>query len=59
MMAKKAVDIKLQEGRLEVRLQRSINPEIEIRLGRLCEELDEMSPVTIGGFRLPVVYEVV
>ncbi len=59
MVVKRGGDIKLEDGRLRVRLQRFSNPEIDYTARRLCEELNEMSPVTMGKFRLPIVYEVV
>ncbi len=42
-----------------MRLQRFSNLEIDHTALKLCEELNEMSPVTMDKFRLPIVYEVV
>ncbi len=58
-MVKRGGDIKLEEGRLKVRLQRFSNPETDYTVRKLCEELNEMNPVTMDKFRLPIVYEVV
>jgi transposase len=59
MIVKRGGDIKLEDGRLRVRLQRFSNPEIDCTARRLCEELNEMGPVTMDKFQLPIVYEVV
>ncbi len=58
MVVKRGGDIKLEDGRMKVRLQRFSNPEIDYTARRLCEELNEMNPMTTDKFRLPIVYEV-
>ncbi len=59
MMVKRGWDVKLEDGKLRVRLQRFSNPEIDYTARRLCEELNEISPVAMDRFRLPIFYEVV
>jgi len=50
--------IRLQGGRLIVRLRRFKNPEIDYAARRLCEDLNEMAPRTLDKFQLPILYEV-
>ena len=50
--------IKLEGGKLQVRLRRFKNEEIDYAARRLCEDLNKMNPVTLDKLRIPIHYEV-
>jgi hypothetical protein len=58
MIVKRGAKLKLQGGRLRVRLQRFKNAEIDYAARGLCEELNKMDPVTIDKYQLPIWFEV-
>ena len=59
MIIKRGAYIKLEQGKLTVKLRRFKNPEIDFAARRLCEDLNKMEPVTLDKFRLSIKYEVV
>ena len=59
MIVKRGGFIKLAGGKLKVQLRRFKNPEIDYAARRLCEDLNQMSPVTLDKFHLSVHYEVI
>ena len=59
MIIKRSGFVKLEEGKLRVRLRRFGNPEIDYAARHLCEDLNQMKPFTLGKFHLPIHYEVV
>jgi len=58
MIVKRGGTVKLQSGRLRVRLKRFRNPEIDYAARVLCEDLNRMDPMTLDRFRLPISFEV-
>ena len=58
MIAKRGGTIRLQGGRLRVRLKRFKNPEIDYAARGLCEDINGMDPVTADRFQLPLWFEV-
>jgi len=58
MIMKRGGTVKLQGGRLRVRLKRFKNPEIDYAARGLCENINRMDPVTADRFRLPLWFEV-
>jgi transposase len=58
MIVKRGGTVKLQGGRLRVRLKRFKNPEIDYAARGLCEDLNSMDPVTADKFQLPLWFEV-
>ena len=58
MIVKRGGTIKLQGGRLRVRLKRFRNLELDYAARGLCEDLNRMDPVTLDNFRLPLRFEV-
>ena len=58
MIVKRGGSVRLQSGRLRVRLKRFKNPEIDYAARGLCEELNGMDPVTADRFHLPLWFEV-
>lgn len=59
MIIKRGAYIKLEQGKLTVKLRRFKNPEIDFAARHLCQELNQMNPVTLNKFHLPVKYEVI
>jgi hypothetical protein len=49
---------KLEGGRLKGRLRRFQNPEIDYAARHLCEEVNEMKPVTLDKYRFPLHFRV-
>ena len=58
MVVKRGGFIKLDGRKLKVQLRRFRNPEIDYAARRLCEDLNQMKPVTLDKFHLPIQYEV-
>lgn len=58
MIVKRGGTVKLQSGRLRVRLKRFKNPEIDYAARGLFEDLNRMDPVTLDRFHLPILFEV-
>ena len=58
MMVKRGGDVKLEGGKLRVRLRRFKNPEINYAARHLCEDLNQMKPFSLDKFHLPMHYEV-
>ena len=58
MMVKRGGDVKLEGGKLRVRLRRFKNPEINYAARHLCEDLNQMKPFSLDKFHLPMYYEV-
>lgn len=50
--------IRLEGGKLQVRLRRFKNAEIDYAARHLCDDLNKMRPVTLDKFRFPIHYEV-
>ncbi len=50
--------VKLEAGKLKVRLRRFMNSEIDYAARHICEDLNRMNPVTLDKHRLPIRYEV-
>ena len=58
MIVKRGGTVKLQGGRLRVRLKQFKNPEIDYAARGLCEDLNRMDPVTLDKLHLPLWFEV-
>ena len=58
MLVKRGGDVKLEDGKLRVRLRRFKNPEINYAVRHLCEDLNQMEPVSLDKFQTPMHYEV-
>ena len=58
MIVKRGGTVKLQSGRLRVRLKRFKNPEIDYAARSLFEDLNRMDPMTLDRFHLPILFEV-
>ena len=58
MIMKRGGDLKLEDGKLTVRLRKFMNPEIDYAARHFCEELNKMRPFTVDKFHLPIRYEV-
>ena len=58
MIVKRGGTVRLQSGRLRVRLKRFRNPEIDYAARGLCEVINRMDPVTADRFHLPLRFEV-
>ncbi len=58
MIINRGANIRLAQGRLWVRLRSFRNPEVSYAAIRLCEELNQMNPVTLDRFRFPISYGV-
>jgi len=58
MIVRRGAYIKLEQRKLIVRLRRFKNPEIDYAARHLCEDLNQMGPVTLDKFRFPIHYEV-
>jgi len=59
MILRRGAYIKLEQGKLTVKLRRFKNPEIDYAARHLCEDLNKMEPVTLDKFHLPIKYEVI
>jgi transposase len=59
MILRRGAYIKLEQGNLTVKLRRFKNPEIDFAARHLCQELNQMHPVTLDKFNLPLKYEVI
>lgn len=58
MIIKRGGYVKLEDGELKVRLGKFRNPEIDYAARHLCEYLNQVKPLTLDKFRLPIHYEV-
>ena len=58
MIVRRSGEIKLEGGRLRVRLKRFQNSEVDFAARRLCEDLNQMQPRTLDKHRFPLHYEV-
>jgi hypothetical protein len=58
MLLKRGGDVKLEDGKLRVRLRRFKNPEINYAVRHLCDDLNQMEPVSLDKFQMPMRYEV-
>ena len=58
MIVKRGGVVKLQSGRMRVRLKRFKNSEIDYAARGLCEDLNRMDPKTLDRFHLPILFEV-
>ena len=58
MIVERAGYVKLEGGRLRVRLRRFKDREIDYAARHLCEDLNRMGPVTLDRYRFPILYEV-
>lgn len=58
MIVERTGYVKLEAGRLEVTLRRFRNGEIDYAARRLCEDLNNMRPVTLDRFHFPIRYHV-
>lgn len=58
MIIKRGGYIKLKNGKLKVQLRRFQNKEIDYIARRLCEDLNQMEPVTLDKYCLPMHFEV-
>lgn len=59
MIIRRGAHVKIEHGRLVVKLRRFKNAEIDYAARHLCEELNQMEPYTLDKFHLPIYYEVV
>jgi hypothetical protein len=59
MIVKRGGDVKLEGGKLRVRLRKFRDSEIDYAARHLCEDLNQMKPFTLDKFHLPIHYEVV
>ena len=50
--------IKLEDGKLQIRLRRFKDVEIDYAARHLCDDLNKMRPVTLDKFQFPIHYEV-
>ena len=57
MIIRRGAHIKLENGKLKVRLRRFQNREIDYAARHLCEDLNKMKPVTLDKFQFPIYYE--
>lgn len=58
MIVRRGGKIKLENGRLGVRLKGFRNPGVDFAARHLCEELNQMGPRTLDKYRFPIRYEV-
>lgn len=58
MIVNRGGNVRLEKGKLVVRLKRFSDPEIDYAARHLCEDLNKMTPVTLDRFQLPMRYEV-
>ena len=58
MIVRRGANVRLERGKLIVRLKRFKDPEIDYAARHLCEDLNKMNPVTLDRFKLPIYYEV-
>ena len=58
MLVKRVGDVKLEDGKLRVRLRRFKNPETGYAVRHLCEDLNQMEPVSLDKFQMPMHYDV-
>ncbi|MFA4846528.1 MAG: putative transposase [Patescibacteria group bacterium] len=58
MIVRRGGAIKLENGRLRVRLKGFRNPGVDFAARHLCEELNQMGPRTLDKYRFPIRYEV-
>ena len=58
MIVRRGGYLKLERGKLRVRLKRFQNPVIDYAARHLCEELNQMAPQTRDKFQFPIQYEV-
>ena len=58
MIVERTGYVKLERGQLEVNLRRFTNPEIDYAARHLCEDLNDMRPVTADRFHFPIRYHV-
>ena len=58
MIVRRGGNIKLEGGKLKVRLRRLKDPEIDYAARHLCKDLNQMKPFTLDRFHLPIHYEV-
>jgi len=57
MIVRRGAYVKLEHGKLIVRLRRFKNSEIDYAARELCEDLNKMKPFTMDRFHLPISYE--
>ena len=58
MIVKRGANVKIEQGKLTVRLKRFQDPEIDYAARHLCQDLNQMNPVTLDKFKLTIQYEV-
>jgi len=58
MIVRRGATVRLEQGKLIVRLKRFRDPEIDYAARHLCEDLNKMNPVTLDRFKFPIYYEV-
>ena len=58
MIVRRGGEIKLENGRLGVRLKGFRNPGVDFAARHLCEELNQLRPHTLDKYRFPIRYEV-
>ena len=59
MILKRGAYMKLEQGKLMVKIRKFKNPEIDYAARHLCDDLNKMNPVTLDKFQLPIKYEVI
>ena len=59
MIIRRGAYVKLEGGKLRVILRRFKNPEIDFAARHLCEDLNQMKPITLDRLQLKIHYEVV
>ena len=58
MIVRRGGEIKLEGGRIRVRLKGFRDTKVDFAARRLCEELNHMQPRTLDKHRFPIHYEV-
>ena len=58
MIVRRGGEIKLEEGRIRIRLKGFRDTKVDFVARRLCEELNHMQPRTLDKHRFPIHYEV-
>lgn len=58
MIIRRGGEMKLEGGKLRVRLKGFMNPEVGYAARQLCKDLNQLNPRTLDKFRWPIRYEV-
>ena len=58
MIIKRGAEIKLEEGKLKVKIKKFRDEAIEYAAIHLCKRMNEMEPYTLDKYKMPLYYEV-